>query len=962
MKQPRWTIHGDRASGRRSICLVLALAAIGMERSAVAAEEAEKETDPRVLEKLERFQDWKFGFMMHWGIYSQWGCIESWPLVEKDEWARPGDLTAWVARGKDFDRFSRDYRALNQTFHPRKFEPRRWAAAAKAAGMKYVVFTTKHHDGFCLFDTRQTDYRTTHPSCPMHADPQADVVKAVFDAFRKQGFGIGAYYSKSDWHHPAYWTPQWPHPDRNVNYDTRQHPEIWAEFVGFTRRIVEELMTGYGPVDILWLDGGQVRPPRQDIDMPRLAAMARRHQPGLLIVDRTVGGHYENYRTPEQQVPKTPPPFVWETCMTMGDQWSYKPGDKYKSTHELIHLLVDIVAKGGNFLLNVGPDADGELPAAAVERLSEIGWWMKVNGAAIYGTRAVPPYRQGPVCLTKKGDTLYAILLAGENETRPPESFVVPGVRSAAAVRMLGVEAAVSAFPGSDGLVVRVPAAAREHPPCEHAWAFEIIAAGVCCSADLSATASDTSAGDASAAKPAAEHAPPTGNLLRNAGFELDSVFNGSSMRQGTEFMRAVNLFFQNHCPPSPCEGWWIEENSGDGVSLESKEVRSGSRAIQLEPPEGKRVSLVSAPEVPVPAGPLVLSAWVHTTGAKALLELQLVAAGARSNQNPYSLRSLSRRQMALPENTGPWSRVTLVTDAPVGAAAVVRLVVQRGRVVADDLQLEAGRVPTPFAVRPEERLRLAFEGTPESRLPCWVAEDDTPRKLLVRNGSNAMIDGDLEIWAGPWSQPKREKLAALKNVSLGPRDVAAIPLRLGHLKPDAYVVAAVLVRNGKVSLDGSRMVDPAITIGGRVSGSILKSRAAIRFALAPRVQPARIFGVGNGVLTCGWRGLTGSWFGGWPLGLFAAARPEGFVCGRGRCPDDDTAYLFAAAGVPLHRMESQGLERGAPAGASFEVPGAKGGIDLWNPQGMALMKANAAEVGKVNAQDPLIVSYQMAN
>jgi hypothetical protein len=494
------------------------------------------------------------------------------------------------------------------------------------------------------------------------------------------------------------------------------------------------------------------------------------------------------------------------------------------------------------------------------------------------------------------------------------------------------------------------------------AWlGLMMVAAGACRFVDLSATAAETPGSSASAAKPAAEHARAPGNLLRNAGFELDSDFNGSPMRQGTEFMRAVALF-QKRCPPPPCEGWWIDGGPGDGVSLESKEVHCGSRAIRLEPPEGKRVSLVSAPEVPVPAGPLVLSAWVRTTSAKALLDLQLVAAGARSNQDPHALRSLSRRQIALPENAAQWSRVTISTDAPAEAAAVVRLVVERGCVVADDLQLETGRVAKPFGVRPEERIGLAFEGTPESRLPFWMAEDDTPRKLLVRNGSDATIDGDLEIWVGPWSRPKSERLAARKNISLKAGDADTIPLRLGHLKPDAYVVAALLARDGKPLLDGSQTVDPSIPIGGSVSGSILKSRAAIRFALGPKVRPAGIFGVGDGTLVCGWRGLTGSWFGGWPLAQFAAARPEGFVCGRGSCSNDDKAYLFAAAGVPFHRMESQRLEYGAPAGAPFEVPGEKGGIDLWNPQGMAVVKANAAEVGRSNAQNPLIVSYQMDN
>jgi len=459
-----------------SVLVALALAAIGT-GSAPCAEPATTaggETDPEVLARLEKFQDWKFGFFMHWGIYSQWGCIESWPLVEADKWARPDDLKAWTERGKDFERFSRDYRALNKTFNPTHFDPGRWVEAAKDAGMKYVVFTTKHHDGFCMFDTRQTDYRTTHLSCPFHTNPQADAVRAVFDAFRSAGFGIGAYYSKSDWHHPGYWSPEWPHPDRNVNYDTKEHPEKWAGFVRFTHSLVEELMSRYGPVDILWLDGGQVRPPKQDINMPKLAEMARRHQPGLIIVDRTVGGRYENYRTPEQEVPEEPPPFVWETCMTMGDQWSYKPDDKYKSTRQLIHLLVDIVAKGGNFLLNVGPDPEGRLPEPAVKRMAQIGQWMRVCGDGIYGTRAVAPYKQGQVCFTKKGDTVYLFYLPGTDQNLPPAEFVVPAVKGAGSVRMLGADTAPQWTVTTAGLTVRVPEPTRRSPPCSHAWAFEV--------------------------------------------------------------------------------------------------------------------------------------------------------------------------------------------------------------------------------------------------------------------------------------------------------------------------------------------------------------------------------------------------------------------------------------------------------------------------------------------------------
>jgi alpha-L-fucosidase len=433
-----------------------------------------QETDPLVLDKLDRFQDWKFGFMMHWGIYSQWGCIESWPLVEADKWARPDDLKAWTDRDKDFERFFRDYVALNATFNPQRFDPGKWVAAAKEAGMKYVVFTTKHHDGFCMFDTKQTDYRTTDPSCPFHPNPKADVVKAVFDTFRAEGFGIGAYYSKSDWHHPGYWAPDWPHRDRNVNYDTSKYPEKWAAFVDFTHNIVEELMTNYGPVDILWLDGGQVRPPQQDINMAKLATMARSHQPGLIVVDRTVGGRYENYVTPEQEVPEKAQPYIWETCMTMATQWSYKPNDNYKSTRQIIHLLVNIVAKGGNFLLNVGPDSNGELPEPAVQRMKEIGKWMQVNGNAIYGTRPVPPYKVGQVCLTRKANAAYAIYLAEEGQTAMPERIQVPPVRNAKSVRLLGSDVAVEWKIADSGLSITVPQGIRQSPPCEHAWAFEI--------------------------------------------------------------------------------------------------------------------------------------------------------------------------------------------------------------------------------------------------------------------------------------------------------------------------------------------------------------------------------------------------------------------------------------------------------------------------------------------------------
>ncbi|MGV3721300.1 MAG: alpha-L-fucosidase [Actinomycetota bacterium] len=426
--------------------------------------------------KLSWFQDQKFGLFVHWGIYSQWGCIESWPLVEVDKWARPDGLKAWEERGRDMARFKRDYWALNKTFNPVQWDPQPWADAAKHAGMKYFVFTTKHHDGFSMWDTRWTDFRITGPETPYRSHPQADVVRRAFDTFRREGFGIGAYFSKADWRHSDYWSPEAPAPTRNPNYDTQANPEKWNRFVNFVHGQIGELVNGYGPLDILWLDAGQVRPPKQDIRMDELAAIARRKQKDLLIVDRTVGGKYENHRTPEQEVPEKPLPYVWESCITMGDQWSYKPDDQYKSTHHLIQLLVDIVAKGGNLLLNVGPDEQGQFPPTALQRLKEIGDWMQVNGEAIHGTRPIAPYKEGNVALTRKGAAVYAIYLAEEGKDTLPAEIRLSAVRPrpGSRVTLLGSKQPLRWSTADGGAVIHVPEALRAAPPGHHAFTFKV--------------------------------------------------------------------------------------------------------------------------------------------------------------------------------------------------------------------------------------------------------------------------------------------------------------------------------------------------------------------------------------------------------------------------------------------------------------------------------------------------------
>ncbi len=353
--------------------------------------------DTLVQKKLEQWQGMKFGLLMHWGPYSQWGVVESWSICPEDEdWCRRRGPFA-----SDYFTYRKAYEELQNTFNPVQFQPDLWARAARAAGMKYAVFTTKHHDGFCMFDTKLTDYKITSAKTPFSSSPKANITKEVFEAFRNQGMWVGAYFSKPDWHCPDYWDPTFPPYDRNPNYSIDKYPEKWNRYVQYTQRQINELMAGYGPIDILWLDGGWVQPmtstsPRwgykpmhQDIDMNKIAVESRKLQPGLIVVDRAVEGPNQNYLTPEQQIPSKLLPYPWETCMTLGNSWSYVKNENYKSLDVVINNLCAIVSRGGNYLLNIAPSPTGEFDSAAYARLDEIGAWMKANGSAIYESQPI---------------------------------------------------------------------------------------------------------------------------------------------------------------------------------------------------------------------------------------------------------------------------------------------------------------------------------------------------------------------------------------------------------------------------------------------------------------------------------------------------------------------------------------------------------------------------------------------
>ncbi|MFN8357225.1 MAG: alpha-L-fucosidase [Spirosomataceae bacterium] len=386
-------------------------------------------TEADVRQKLEQWRDLKFGMIIHWGLYAVPGIIESWALCSED----------WITRDSTirYDDYKQWYWGLSKQFNPTQFDPESWAKAAKNAGMKYVVFTTKHHDGFNLFDTQFSDFKITNG--PFGTNPKADVAKHVFEAFRKENFMIGAYFSKPDWHSQYFWWDLYATPNRNVNYDIRKFPWRWNKFKELVSNQINELTSRYGKIDILWLDGGWVRPLHtvtdevlswgapipefsQEIDMPSIARRARSNQPGLLIVDRTVHGPYENYRTPEQSIPKTKSDTPWESCITLGNAWGYVPSDQFKSSSKVIHNLIEVVAKGGSLLLGVGPTAQGTLLPVQVERLNEIGKWLQANGEAIYGTRTAEHFNDKEVFFTKGSKHYYALARIPENQA--PTSII----------------------------------------------------------------------------------------------------------------------------------------------------------------------------------------------------------------------------------------------------------------------------------------------------------------------------------------------------------------------------------------------------------------------------------------------------------------------------------------------------------------------------------------------------------
>ena len=371
---------------------------LSLAAGAAAAEAPARARDAR----FDWFHKAKFGLFIHWGLYA----------VPAGEWGGSRNYGEWIMLSADVP--IKEYEGFARQFNPVKFDAREWVALAKDAGMNYLVITAKHHDGFCMYDSKLTDYDIVDAT-PFKRDP----LKELAAESAKAGIKFCPYYSIVDWHHPEFPArysqvrreyPDGYHGAPNKDADIKKYAE-------YQKGQVRELLTNYGDVGILWFDGGgsfRNRDRKSLLEGKALVDMIHELQPAALINNRL--GFGGDYGTPEQHIPGGASAQPFEVCMTLNRHWGYnKQDDDWKDTRTIVHNLVDIASKGGNYLLNVGPTAEGVIPADSVRILREVGQWLKVNGEAIYDTTAGPSLENiragGGVRLTQKPGRLFATVL-----------------------------------------------------------------------------------------------------------------------------------------------------------------------------------------------------------------------------------------------------------------------------------------------------------------------------------------------------------------------------------------------------------------------------------------------------------------------------------------------------------------------------------------------------------------------
>ncbi|MDP4188101.1 MAG: alpha-L-fucosidase [Bacteroidota bacterium] len=350
---------------------------------------------------MKRTQWWRnarFGMFIHFGAYA---------VAARGEWVKSNEHLT-----------TQQYQKYVDEFNPVDFDAKKWAKAAKAAGMKYAVLTAKHHDGFCMFDSKLTDYKISTRF------KGRDLVREFLDAFRAEGIKVGLYYSLIDWHHPDY-PNVGNHPQRNdKEYGKRKFD--WDNYLKYMHGQVEELVKNYGKIDIMWFDYSFDDYNGEKWKAKELVDMVRKYQPDIILDNRLEINHnmgaaermvssYGDFETPEQGIPDAPlfdkygNPIPWETCLTMNDSWGYNESDKnWKSPELIIQSLVNCVSKSGNMLLNVGPNARGNFPEESLHILREVGNWMNKNSESIYGCKASDLAKPEWGRYTQNGNTIYA--------------------------------------------------------------------------------------------------------------------------------------------------------------------------------------------------------------------------------------------------------------------------------------------------------------------------------------------------------------------------------------------------------------------------------------------------------------------------------------------------------------------------------------------------------------------------
>jgi len=442
---------------------VMVLAACGVIVGAVAGE-----TPAGRDARMAWWRDARFGMFVHWGLYS--GLAGTW---DGKPVATSGGME-WIQERVKADTDTYAKRAI-PLFTPRPGFAREWARIAKDAGARYVVFTTKHHDGFALHDSAVSEYDA---GSVLHRD----LVKEIVEALRAEGLRVGFYHSVIDWHHDQYEygrSRQLPHPLKGRPYKngTRDH----QQYLAYLHQEVNELLSKYGPVDIMWWDySAQDFQGQEAWRAFDLMQLTRSKQPGIIMNNRlfrtpeagwksmgtegyaaSLDPKYGDFITPEQHIPDTGMPGVdWETCMTLNTTWGYSEHDHaWKSDETLIRNLVDIASKGGNYLLNIGPKGDGSVPDESVRSMRAIGAWMTVNGEAIYGTRASLFSRLTWGRSTTKGRTVYLHVF----DWPADGTLTVPGLMTRAkAARLLAGGVPLTATTTAAGLVLKLPARAPD--------------------------------------------------------------------------------------------------------------------------------------------------------------------------------------------------------------------------------------------------------------------------------------------------------------------------------------------------------------------------------------------------------------------------------------------------------------------------------------------------------------------